>query len=109
MGSNDLHLQKKFSEFKIPLTPKSGISEFFPDLCISKTDGDFFAKFSGFVAIQIARMAFLSNWGRPPIFGGTGGQILDIFGWVRAPRHLVVTLCKYNWHNLIQILDNRLP
>jgi len=45
--------------------------------------GDFFAKFSRFVAIQITRMVLSSNWGCPPNFGGAGGANIGHF-WMGA-------------------------
>jgi len=88
--------KKFFRNQNSPNSKKVQFLNIFPDFCISKTVGDFFAKFSGFVAIQIARMEFLSNWGRPPIFVGAGGQILNIFGLVHGQLHLVAILCTYN-------------
>ena len=46
---------------------------------ISKRGGYFFAKFSGFVGHQNARVAFSSNGGRPPNFVVAGGPIFENF------------------------------
>ena len=67
--------RKCFSEIKIPLTPKKcNFWIFFRTFVSRKWLEIFFAKFSEFVAIQIAHMAFLSNWGWPLFFVGKGGK-----------------------------------
>jgi len=72
---------KKF--FRIQNSPnskKGHFLNFFRTFVSQKWWCEIFSQnFQDSVAIQIAHIAFLSNWGRLPIFGGTGGSNIGHF------------------------------
>ena len=73
-------LTEKFSIVgNSPNSKEVELCDKFSTFHISKRGGDFFAKISGFVGHQNARVAFLSNGGRPPNFGVAGGQVFEYF------------------------------
>jgi len=62
-----------------PNSKKVELCDKFLTFHISIRGVDFFAKISGFVGYQNARVTFLSNGGRPPNFGVAGGQVFENF------------------------------
>ena len=71
---------EKFSRVgNSPNSKKVELCDKFSTFHISKRGRDFFAKISGFVGNQNARVVFSSNGGRPPNFGVAGGPIFENF------------------------------